>query len=221
MKKILSIVLFVLLVSVPVYGVEGTVITPTPIKTIVHASANSTAIAGAMATGGNASIQKGAVTSSQSFEVQRDLMVAPTISPFEIPLLQGGRITNVTAAMPPVRGLTKYTNETLIDSVDADNGYWFSRNTIEDLFALLIAKGKLYKDDKRNLRYMVWQKSSGTGSGVGGGTSGSLSGGSGEATTLSILPGYHRSTADDLFTIIVVEIDAGIEQGKRIAAIKE
>ena len=140
---------------------------------------------------------------------ERELLAAPQISPFSIPILQGGKIGDMTEAMPnfasPV--LTKLTRyDYIVGILDVYYGSVFSRITYDELESYLLKKSSKY-DVNKKIRYSVKYQDSVMSGGVGGGVAGSLASSNGlESTTGSILPGIHRSTANPIFIITFYEV---------------
>jgi len=137
---------------------------------------------------------------------------APTNFPNIIPMLQGGKVGDVTGLMPKFsfKALTPLNREKDVvkDVIGVYQGWLFNRIRLDEIEVALIEKARDLQaagKDINKIRYQVQYKDSVTSSGVGGGISGSLSGelaqGNGASGTLSVLPGTHRSTADPMYIL--------------------
>jgi len=137
----------------------------------------------------------------------------PTNFPMPIPLIQGGKVGDITAQLPKFAylGLTPLSKDDKVVDLKVRLGSIFDRVRLEDIELDLISfynkiagKGKW---DPKKMRYLVQYKDSAMGAGIGGGASAggsAINGGAsqfGGAGTLSVLPGYSRSTADPLYVL--------------------
>jgi len=144
-----------------------------------------------------------------NYNNDRDVLNTPQVVPFEVPILQGGKIGDMTDVMPNFANpvlirLTRY--DYIVSVLDVYYGNIFSRITYDELEQYLLKKAANY-DAKKKIRYSVKYKDSVSSGGVGGGVAGSLVSGNGlDGGTLSVLPGIHRSTADPIFIITFYEV---------------
>jgi len=137
----------------------------------------------------------------------------PTNFPIIVPLIQGGKVGGVTSQLPKFAyvGLTPLGATDKISDLKVKSGNIFDRTRLEDIELDLIAFYKKVaadgKWDPKKMRYLVQYKDSVMGAGLGGGGSANVSainGGSniiGGGGTLSVLPGYGRSTVDPMYIL--------------------
>lgn len=145
---------------------------------------------------------------------QRELLAAPQIAPFDIPVYQLGRIGDYTSQMYNFANMTKLsTADVIVKVLGVYNGSWASRIRLEDLeVALLEKRAKLdeviqeKKVDVAKVRYGVKYKDAVSSGGMGGGAAGSLSFDGLSSATGSVLPGYHSSTHNPQFIITFYEV---------------
>jgi hypothetical protein len=146
----------------------------------------------------------------QNNEAQQYLN-APSNFPYIIPMLQGGKVGDVTGLMP-MFGLKALTpldrqKDVVVEVLGVYKGWAFDRIRLDEIEKMLIEKAGDISGrgvDLDNIRYQVQYKDSVFSAGIGGGGSGSLSGPVGDmgaAGTLSVLPGMHRSTADPMYIL--------------------
>lgn len=129
-------------------------------------------------------------------------LAAPTVSAQEIPILQGGKIGDVTAAIPDFFGLTKLAQgEKIVKVLKVLNGSWFTKIRLEDVPEAILEGVPA----GAKVRYSVWAKDGVTSVTTGGGIAASQSMG-GQAATGAILPGWASSTANPAFVIFVYEV---------------
>jgi hypothetical protein len=148
----------------------------------------------------------------QNNEAQQ-FMGLPTNFPVVIPLIQGGKVGDITAQLPKFAyvGLTPLTKDDKVVDLKVRLGSIFDRVRLEDIELDLIA---FYKEvagtkkwDPKKMRFLVQYKDSVMGAGIGGGGSAgasAINGGAsqyGGAGSLSVLPGYTRSTADPMYVM--------------------
>lgn len=136
---------------------------------------------------------------------------AMPIIPFPIPLIQGGRVGDVTgqvvdfaiAARPYAKGMR------VVKVLKVVKGSIFGRTRLEDIeidvlssYQALVNNGKV---NPNKIAYIIQYKDSAMGAGIGGGGAASASGLStptlGATGSAAILPGYTRSTADPAYFI--------------------
>lgn len=184
MKKLISMIVLLVFIAGPAYAV----------------SYGNDAVAVSKST------SSAQVVNGQGAGVGGAVIIPPEINPFNIPILQGGRIGDMTAAMPLFAdaSLTPLgKDDRIIEVLDVFSGNIFSRITYGEVETFLLSKAKKYSG-KTNIRYSVKYQDSAISSGVGGGLAGSLTSSNGfdSATGVgAILPGVHRSTANPLFII--------------------
>ena len=140
---------------------------------------------------------------------------ALTIIPNPIPLIQGGRVGDVTAQVVrfAIQGKPYTSDMRVIKVLKIVKGSIFDRTRLEDIeedfldaWKGIVDKYASKKFDLTKVAYLVQYKDSAMGAGVGGGGAASLSSLSSSnpfGTTLSgaVLPGYTRSTADPAYFI--------------------
>jgi hypothetical protein len=145
---------------------------------------------------------------------QRELLAAPQIVPFDIPVYQAGKIGDYTSQMYNFANIIKLSPaETIVKVLGVYNGSWFSRIRLEDLEVALLNKRAELTDvlqtrkiDVAKVRYSVKYKDAVASSGVGGGGAGSLAFDGLSSATGSVLPGYHASTHNPQFIITFYEV---------------
>ena len=143
-------------------------------------------------------------------EEPRQLPLPVPIFPPVIPLIQGGRVGDVTKGLPEFAyvGLRPIGPGDKVVDLVVNKGCVFGRVRLEDIELDLI---KFYKEtiekkkwNETRVRYAVQYKDSAMGAGIGGGGSASISniaGSQGVTGALAILPGYNRSTADPMYIL--------------------
>jgi len=190
------------------------------------ANADPTAIATGIGTG-IANADAGAASFNelnQTWNTPAQPIQNPPIFPMPIPLLQGGRVGDVTDQLPRFKGLLPLKlprivengsvkvldpgEEVDLDSVQEYSRSIFSRTRLQDLWSHV---NKAYKDyckvvgdgSIKNIRFRVYYKDSSVGSGIGGGAQVGGSGITGAGNAVqgmgAILPGMNRSTADPMY----------------------
>lgn len=146
---------------------------------------------------------------------ERELLAAPEVNPISIPIIQNGRIGDMTSEMPRFanKGLTKLNKEkdVIVHILKVYTGGWFTSVRLEDLEVDLMEQVNELdqeKIEKGKVRYSVKYKDSASSNGIGGGVASSVSSNGGlDASTGSILPGYHDSTANPKFIITFYEVE--------------
>jgi hypothetical protein len=143
-------------------------------------------------------------------EEPRQLPLPVPIFPPVIPLIQGGRVGDVTKGLPEFAyvGLRPIGPGDKVVDLVVNSGRIFGRVRLEDIELDLI---KFYKEtinkkkwNETKVRFAVQYKDSAMGAGIGGGGSASISniaGSQGVTGALAILPGYNRSTADPMYIL--------------------
>jgi len=136
---------------------------------------------------------------------ERELLGLPAIIPFEIPIIQNGKMGEFTQALPKMAGLTPLdkTKDTVIKIVGVYNGWVLNRIRLADIEERLfeyVAELKADGINMSNVRYQVWWQDAASSGGAGGGSAIGTSGTDGSGA-LSVLPGYHESTFDPRFII--------------------
>ncbi|OGM09274.1 hypothetical protein A2Z67_05025 [Candidatus Woesebacteria bacterium RBG_13_36_22] len=164
--------------------------------------------------------QSQSMSNTQIIEDTKQFLGAPQVIPMPIPLIQGGRVGDVTAQVVlfDIPALP-YKGEKVKRVLKVVSGSIFDRVRLEDIEEDLLDafKGIVDKYGSKDfnlakVRYLVQYKDSAMGAGVGGGGSASLSGIGGGTNPLgygatgAILPGYTRSTADPTYIIKFFEI---------------
>jgi len=144
---------------------------------------------------------------------ERELLGAPQIIPMPIPLIQGGKVGDVTAQVVrfAIQGVPYKGDMKVVKVLKIVKGSIFDRTRLEDIEEDFLDawKGIVNKYGSKNfdlskVAYLVQYKDSSMGAGVGGGGAASMSGFSGTngmAGTLAVLPGYTRSTTDPAYFI--------------------
>ena len=150
---------------------------------------------------------------SQTYINERELLGAPQIIPMPIPLIQGGKVGDVTAQVVrfAIQGVPYKGDMKVVKVLKIVKGSIFDRTRLEDIEEDFLDawKGIVNKYGSKNfdlskVAYLVQYKDSSMGAGVGGGGAASMSGFSGTngmAGTLAVLPGYTRSTTDPAYFI--------------------
>ncbi len=166
---------------------------------------------------------------NMQFQDTRELPAALPIIPQVIPLIQGGRVGDVTGQVVKFAIPAKpYNGELVVEILKVRNGSIFDRVRLEDIevdllstYNSLIAGRKWYEEDKspnakarknnyakkENIRYLVQYKDSAMGTGASIGSTGSVSGLAGGAAnyggtgSVGGTLGYTRSTADPMYII--------------------
>jgi hypothetical protein len=151
----------------------------------------------------------------------RELPGAIAVIPMPIPLIQGGRVGDVTAQMVKFAiPATPYGNgDKVVRILKVVKGSIFDRVRLEDIeldlieaFKGIVAKYGSKDFNLAKVRYIVQYKDSAVGAGIGGGGAGSISGLNGGSAayggtgSLAVLPGYTRSTADPMYIIKFFEV---------------
>ena len=136
---------------------------------------------------------------------ERELLGLPAVIPFEIPIIQNGKMGEFTAALPKMLGLAPLNKEkdTVVKVVGVYNGWVLNRIRLADIEKRLfeyIADLKADGINMSNVRYQVWWQDAATSGGAGGGAAIGTSGVDGSGA-LSVLPGYHESTFNPRFVI--------------------
>lgn len=136
---------------------------------------------------------------------ERELLGLPAVIPFEIPIIQNGKMGEFTQALPKMAGLTPLdkTKDTVIKIVGVYNGWVLNRIRLADIEERLfeyVAELKADGINMSNVRYQVWWQDAASSGGAGGGSAIGTSGTDGSGA-LSVLPGYHESTFDPRFII--------------------
>jgi hypothetical protein len=140
---------------------------------------------------------------------------ALTIIPNPIPLIQGGRVGDVTAQMVKfsIQGKPYSSDMKVVKVLKIVKGSIFDRTRLEDIEIDFLDAWKGIVDkyasknfDLSKVAYIVQYKDSAMGAGVGGGGAASLSSLSstnpfGSTISGAVLPGYTRSTADPAYFI--------------------
>lgn len=146
----------------------------------------------------------------QTFEDKRELPNALPVIPQVIPLIQGGRVGDVTGQVVKFAIAAKpYNGELVVRILKVVNGSIFDRVRLEDVEEDLL---KVYiklsqKVDGKKVRYIVQYKDSAMGSGLSLGGAGSISGLNGGSSTyggtgsVGTGVGYTRSTADPQYIL--------------------
>lgn len=220
MKKLISMIACLLFIAVPSYATvqggndnDAVAISGAMSKAQAEATASSKSSSTSSSQTGSSSAQTGASTSqsggstsSVKIDSKSAVIIPPEINPMNIPILQNGRIGDMTAAMPLFADISLTPlgkNDRIVEVLDIYTGNLFSRITYDEVESYLISKAKKYAG-KKNVRYSVKFQDSAISSGVGGGLAGSLTSSNGlDASTGvgAILPGVHRSTANPVFII--------------------
>jgi hypothetical protein len=167
---------------------------------------DNTNISKSSAKANSASVNAG---NQQIVESTQQLLPNMTIFPLPVPLIQGGRVGDVTAQMPKFAyaGLKPLGKDDAVLDLKVKSGSIFDRVRLEDIELDLIA---FYKDTAKTwnpskIRYLVQYKDSasgfGIGGGIGGGGSGITNGGVGAQGVGAILPSAGRSTADPQYIL--------------------
>ncbi len=148
---------------------------------------------------------------NQSFTDVQQLPPAPQIFPTMIPILQGGKVGDITELMPRFSITSLRPLDLAKDSVKKMIGVFqggaFSRIRLHEIEEKLIGKAKQLQEngfDVAKTRYRVQYKDSVVSAGIGGGGAASgagIEGGTGASGSLAILPGFHRSTVDPMFIL--------------------
>jgi hypothetical protein len=131
-------------------------------------------------------------------------VTTPDIFPINVPIIQGGKIGDVTAIMPKFDNpaLTPLgKNDIIIDVLDVYDGYIVSRIKYQEVETLALKYAKNYKG-MEDIRYSVKYKDKVWGLGANGG--GSTAIGSHDGLTgggLVGITGYTESTTDPNFYI--------------------
>ena len=170
---------------------------------------------------------------NQTFEDARELPAALPIIPQVIPLIQGGRVGDVTGQVIKFAIAAKpYNGELVVKVLKIVNGSIFDRVRLEDIerdifssYKSLVGGDKWYEDpkgekangrknlDPKKIRYLVQYKDSAMGAGMnvgGAGSASALNGSSsayGGTGSVSAGFGYTRSTADPLYIIKWFQIE--------------
>lgn len=136
---------------------------------------------------------------------ERELLGLPAVIPFEIPIIQNGKMGEFTTALPKMLGLAPLNKEkdTVVKVVGVYNGWVLNRIRLADVEEKLFEYVEDLKADgvkMDNVRFQVWWQDAATSGGVGGGSAIGTSGTDGSGA-LSVLPGYHESTFDPRFII--------------------
>jgi len=143
----------------------------------------------------------------------RQLPMPVPVFPNPIPLIQGGRVGDITVSLPGFAyvGLRPLGNGDKVLDLVVKSGSIFDRVRLEDIeldvikFYKKTIEGKKWNETM--VRYAVQYKDSAMGAGIGGGGASSVSGLGNGATavggtgSLAVLPGYTRSTADPVYVI--------------------
>lgn len=144
---------------------------------------------------------------------QREFPGAIPIIPQVIPLIQGGRVGDVTGQVVKFAIAAKpYNGEMVLKVLKVVNGSIFDRVRLEDIEEdLLSAVNDLSKDKStdggKKIRYLVQYKDSAMGVGLNAGGAASISGINGGSTnyggtgSTAVGIGYTRSTADPQYII--------------------
>lgn len=150
---------------------------------------------------------------TQTYISERELPTAPQVVPPVVPLIQGGRIGDVTGQIARFAIAAKpYNGEPVVKILRIVKGSIFDRVRLEDVEKdLLNAYGKLVPNsgdlDPKKIRYVVQYKDSAMGTGLsmgGAGNVSALNGGSsayGGSGSVGTGIGYSRSTADPAYII--------------------
>lgn len=136
---------------------------------------------------------------------ERELLGLPAVIPFEIPIIQNGKMGEFTQALPKMLGLTPLDKgkDTVIKVVGIFDGWVLNRIRLADIEEKLFEYVEDLKADgvkMENVRYQVWWQDAASSGGAGGGSAIGTSGTDGSGA-LSVLPGYHESTFDPRFII--------------------
>lgn len=143
----------------------------------------------------------------------RQLPIPVPVFPNPIPLIQGGRVGDITISLPGFAyvGLRPLEQRDRVLDLVVKSGSVFDRVRLEDIeldvikFYKKTIKGKKWNETR--VRYAVQYKDSAVGAGIGGGGTGSISSlgngvtAVGGTESLAVLPGYVRSTADPAYII--------------------
>lgn len=144
----------------------------------------------------------------------RELPGAIPYIPQVVPLIQGGRVGDVTGQVVKFSIAAKpYNGELVIKVLKVVNGSIFDRVRLEDIetdllnaYAGLVEKADK-KSDPKKIRYLVQYKDSTMGTALGAGGAGSISGLNGGSAayggtgSIGTGIGYARSTADPMYII--------------------
>jgi len=187
MKKMLMVTILVLALMIPTLAL-----------------ADSYADADAKAKASGVGVGTAVVESTQQ------LIPNTTIIPNPVPLIQGGRVGDVTAQMPTFAyvGLTPLAKGDKVIDLKVKSGSIFDRIRLEDIELDLIAfyKGTIGGDWKpEKMRYLVQYKDSVFGAAMSGGgqagTSALSNTGVGFQGSGGIIPSVGRSTADPMYVL--------------------
>lgn len=203
MKKMLLVLVMIFALSVPAFALEP----PPSSSTTAIADTDVTSIA--------------AISTVSNVIDPRELPGAIPVIPNPIPLIQGGRVGDITAQVVKFSiPATPYNGEKVIRVLKIVKGSIFDRVRLEDIEIDLLEgfKGivKNYGSKDFNLakvKYLVQYKDSAVGAGIGGGGAGSISGLNGGSAayggtgSLAVLPGYTRSTADPAYFIKFFQVE--------------
>lgn len=138
----------------------------------------------------------------QNVITEQPRLAAPTVTAQEVPILQGGKIGDVTAALPDFFGIQKLAQgEKIVRVIRVLNGGWFTKIRLEDVPSAILEGVPA----GAKVRYSVWAKDGVTAVTTGGGIAASQSVGA-NAATGSILPGWASSNANPVFVIFVYEV---------------
>jgi len=138
----------------------------------------------------------------QNVITESNRLAAPSINSAEVPILQGGKIGDVTAALPDFFGIQKLAQgEKIVKVIKVLNGSWFTKIRLEDVPEAILEGVPAGS----KVRYSVWAKDGVTAVTTGGGIAASQSVGA-NAATGSILPGWASSNANPVFVIFVYEV---------------
>jgi predicted RNA-binding Zn-ribbon protein involved in translation (DUF1610 family) len=154
---------------------------------------------------------------TQTYIAERELPGAIPVIPNPIPLIQGGKVGDITAQIVRFAIAARpYKGEAVVKVLKVVKGSIFDRVRLEDIeIDLLNAYRALTTNgtDGKKIRYLVQYKDSAMGAGIGGGGAGSISGLNGGSAayggtgSLAVLPGYTRSTADPAYLIKFYLVD--------------
>jgi len=177
-------------------------------------------------TGSSNNADASSYSGSQAVIVNEDVVQRinpPTIFPNTIPMVQGGRVGDITQMMPKfgIPGLTPYNkdSELVIGVIGSYQGWFWNRIRLDEIEQKLIDKVNNIAnsgEDMKCVRYVIQYKDSVVSSGINGGAAGSVSGNAGSdgiAGTGAILPGMSRSTHDPMYILKFYKIK-GCEESK-------
>jgi hypothetical protein len=232
MKRFFVVLLIALFMSTNAFAL-GDVVSPVittapviaPVNTVVVApviAPVTTAISGANADAAALAISKavsvsGAKAKSESsadnsfvssIVFERDYMQTLQIQPFDVGTYQGGKIDfDAIKNFGAISGIKRVAeNEEIIDVIDVENGFSWNRVRLYEVLPLLVKTAKKFKDDTRQIRFVLYSQDASSNGGIGGGVGASITGNDAMTGSGSILPGVHINKFDPEYTLTIVEV---------------